>query len=201
VFGAAGVRCCDRVFTRSAGTMIFLETQRLLFRTHEAGDEADFVCMHMDAEVRRDVGGAAWPLEKARSRFREQYLDKPLETYGLWATVFKRDGKYIGCSGLRAPGHGIGASIGCHLARPYWGRGLGRRRRGLSLTLLLRGWGLDAWKRMWKRATLRRNVFCRSADSNTCGGKQFPGAVASSISISWRKLNSSDVPGRDVITS
>ena len=104
--------------------MIFLETRRLLFRTHEAGDEADFVSMHTDGEVRRYVGGAAWPLEKARSRFREQYLGKPVETYGLWATVFKQDGKYIGCCGLRSPRHGIGASIACYLARPYWGRGL-----------------------------------------------------------------------------
>ena len=104
--------------------MIFLETQRLLFRSHEVGDEADFVSMHTDAEVRRYVGGQAWPEEKARSRFREQYLGKPTETYGLWATVFKEEGKYVGCCGLRAPGKGVGASLGYYLARPYWGRGL-----------------------------------------------------------------------------
>jgi len=104
--------------------MIFLETPRLFFRSHEAGDEADFVSMHTDAEVRRYVGGQAWPEEKARSRFREQYLGKPAETYGLWATIFKEEGKYIGCCGLRAPGNGEGASLGYYLARPYWGRGL-----------------------------------------------------------------------------
>jgi [ribosomal protein S5]-alanine N-acetyltransferase len=123
VFGAA-VFCCDKVLICSAGTMIFLETQRLLFRSHEAGDEADFVSMHTDAEVRQYVGGQAWPEEKARSRFREQYLGKPTETYGLWATVFKEEGKYVGCCGLRAPGKGVGASLGYYLARPYWGRGL-----------------------------------------------------------------------------
>jgi len=111
-------------FICSAGTMIFLETGRLLFRSHEAGDEAAFVSVHTDAEVRRYVGGQAWPAEKARSRFREQYLGKPTETYGLWATVFKREAKYIGCCGLRAPGNGMGASLGYYLARPYWGRGL-----------------------------------------------------------------------------
>jgi hypothetical protein len=41
--------------------MIFLETERLLFRTHEAKDEADFVGMHTDAAVRRYVGGQPWP--------------------------------------------------------------------------------------------------------------------------------------------
>ena len=104
--------------------MIFLETERLLFRSHEAGDEADFVSMHTDAEVRRDVGGQAWPEEKARARFREQYLGKPTETYGLWATVLKAEGKYIGCCGLRAPGNEMGASVGYYLARAYWKRGL-----------------------------------------------------------------------------
>jgi [ribosomal protein S5]-alanine N-acetyltransferase len=105
--------------------MIFLETARLLFRPHETGDETDFVIMHTDAEVRRYVGGQAWPVEKARSRFREQYLGRPAETYGLWATVFKEDRKYIGSCGLRAPGNGTGASLGYYLARPYWRRGLG----------------------------------------------------------------------------
>jgi ribosomal-protein-alanine N-acetyltransferase len=105
--------------------MIFLETTRLLFRSHEAGDEADFVSMHTDAEVRRYVGGQAWPVEKARSRFREQYLGRPAEHYGLWATVFKEEGKYIGCCGLRAPRNGMRASLGYYLARPYWRRGLG----------------------------------------------------------------------------
>jgi ribosomal-protein-alanine N-acetyltransferase len=118
------VRCCDRFFTRSADAMIFLESERLLFRSHEAGDEADFVSMHTDAEVRRYVGGQAWAVEKARSRFREQYLGQPMETYGLWATVFKEEGKYIGSCGLRAPGNRMGASLGYYLARPYWGRGL-----------------------------------------------------------------------------
>jgi RimJ/RimL family protein N-acetyltransferase len=104
--------------------MIFLETARLLFRSHEAGDEADFLSMHTDVEVRRYAGGQAWPVEKAGSRFREQYLDRPTETYGLWATVYEEEGKYIGCCGLRAPGNGMGASLGCYLARLYWGRGL-----------------------------------------------------------------------------
>lgn len=104
--------------------MIFLETARLLFRSHEVGDEPDFVSMHTDAEVRRYVGGQGWPVEKARSRFREQYLDRPTETYGLWATVFKEEGKYIGCCGLRAPGNGMGASLGYYLARRYWRQGL-----------------------------------------------------------------------------
>ncbi len=67
--------------------MIFLETERLLFRSHEPQDEADFVAMHTDPEVRRYMGGQAWPLEKAQSRFRDEYLGRPTRTFCLWATI------------------------------------------------------------------------------------------------------------------
>ncbi len=103
--------------------MVFLETERLLFRTHEAKDEADFVGMHTDPEVRRYVGGQAWPVEKARHRFRNEYLGRPTETYGLWATILKEEERYIGCCGLRAAQDGKAAHLGYYFARPYWRRG------------------------------------------------------------------------------
>jgi [ribosomal protein S5]-alanine N-acetyltransferase len=104
--------------------MTFLETPRLLFRTHEVQDEEAFVAMHTDPEVRRYVGGRAWPLEKALHRFRNEYLGLPAETFGLWATILKSDGKYVGCCGLRASENGRAANLAYYLARPYWGRGL-----------------------------------------------------------------------------
>src|ERR1700728_542812 len=102
----------------------FLETERLLFRPHEAADEADFVRMQTDSEVRRYVGGQGWSLEKALDRFRNQYLGQPRETYGLWATILKEEGRYIGCCGLRAVEDGEAAHLGYYIARPYWRRGL-----------------------------------------------------------------------------
>lgn len=104
--------------------MIFLETERMLFRTHEARDEDDFIRMQTDAEVRRYVGGKAWPLEKAQARFREEYLGQPTETYGGWAAILKNEDRYIGFFSLRAGEKGREASIGYYFARPYWGRGL-----------------------------------------------------------------------------
>jgi [ribosomal protein S5]-alanine N-acetyltransferase len=103
--------------------MTFLETERLLFRSHEAKDEADFVQMQTDDKVRRYVGGRGWPLEKAKYRFRHEYLGQPTETYGLWATILKEEGKYIGCCGLRADQDKTMAHLGYYFARPYWRRG------------------------------------------------------------------------------
>jgi ribosomal-protein-alanine N-acetyltransferase len=103
--------------------MTFTETTRLLFRSHQAQDEEEFIRMHTDPEVRRYVGGNAWSFEKARDRFRHQYLGKPSRLYGLWATVMKDEQKYIGCCGLRADYNANAAHLGYYLARPYWGQG------------------------------------------------------------------------------
>ena len=102
--------------------MIFLETERLLFRSHQPEDETDFIKMHTDPEVRRYVGRQAWPLEKSVHRFRTEYLGQPKGIYGLWATVVKDEGRYVGSCGLRLDGHA--ASLGYYLARPYWGKGI-----------------------------------------------------------------------------
>ena len=104
--------------------MIFLETDRLLFRSHEPQDEPAFIAMHTDPEVRRFVGDQPWPLEKAQLRFRNEYLGKPNDTHGLWATILKEEGNYIGSCGLRAGDHSTEAHLGFYLAQPYWRRGL-----------------------------------------------------------------------------
>lgn len=104
--------------------MTFLETNRLLFRSHEARDEDAFVQMHTDPEVRRHVGGQAWPVEKALHRFRNEYLGRPVGTYGLWATILKDEGKYVGACGLASQGNKAAPRLGYYIARPCWGRGL-----------------------------------------------------------------------------
>jgi RimJ/RimL family protein N-acetyltransferase len=103
--------------------MTFLETERLLFRSHEPQDEPVFIAMHTDSEVRRYVGGKPWPLEKAQFRFRNQFLGRPMDAYGLWATILKEEANYIGCCGLRPGEHQAEAQLSFYLARPYWRRG------------------------------------------------------------------------------
>lgn len=104
--------------------MIYLETERLLFRSHEPQDEPEFVNMHTDAEVRRYVGGRAWPIEEAQRRFRNGYIGRPNEAFGLWATILKSEHRYIGACGITSPPNQPGHYLGYYIARPYWGRGL-----------------------------------------------------------------------------
>jgi ribosomal-protein-alanine N-acetyltransferase len=104
--------------------MTFLETERLLFRSHEPQDEEEFVKMHTDYEVRRYVGGRAWPIEEALRRFRNGYLGHPNETYGLWATILKEDSRYIGACGLNLAPDQLAPSLAYYIARPCWSCGL-----------------------------------------------------------------------------
>jgi RimJ/RimL family protein N-acetyltransferase len=107
-------------------TVTFFETARLLFRSHEAADEPDFVAMQTDPEVRRYVGGKPWSYERAVYRFRHEYLGKPSKTFGLWATVLKAESRYIGYCGLHRQSNENGDSVrlGYYIARPYWRQGL-----------------------------------------------------------------------------
>ena len=110
---------------------IILETERLLFREHEAEDMEAYCEMEADPEVRRYVGGKARPRDLAEARFREVYLQPaPPDRLALWATVYKPEERYIGYCGVYPhfdadnrpiPGEG---TIAYYLARPYWGRGL-----------------------------------------------------------------------------
>lgn len=108
--------------------MIILETERLLFRPHELGDLEAYCAMEQDPEVRRYVGGAPRTRPAAEAKFFAA-LQPRQNRLGMWATVLKESGCYIGRCGIyphmRTEGliadEGV---LGFYLARPYWGKGL-----------------------------------------------------------------------------
>jgi ribosomal-protein-alanine N-acetyltransferase len=105
-----------------------------LFRTHEEADLDAYGEMMADPEFRRLCGGPPLCREEAEKSLctilsgQERFLrPRPL---GMWATVYKPEGRYIGRCGLYPhrdddnkliPGEGV---LAYYLARPYWGRGL-----------------------------------------------------------------------------
>lgn len=124
--------------------MSFLETERLLFRSHEASDEEDFIKMQTDAETRCYVGGRAWSRDEAIRRFRDQYLGKPLDTSNLCATELKTERRYIGFCGLRLDNsQAKSAHLGYYIARPFWGRGLATEASKAFIELAFSSLGLD----------------------------------------------------------
>ena len=109
--------------------MIILESERLLFRDHEAADLDAYCAMEADPEVRRYVGGAPRAREEAERRFRKGLQRTAADRLAMWATVYKPEGRYIGRCGVyphfgpSGPVPREGA-LAFYLARAYWGRGL-----------------------------------------------------------------------------
>ena len=109
--------------------MIVLESERLLFREHEARDLDAYCAMEADPEVRRYVGGAPRSREEAERKFRSAHLKRAKARLALRATIFKADVRYIGYCGLFpnfGPRGAVAreATLAFYLAREYWGRGL-----------------------------------------------------------------------------
>lgn len=106
--------------------MVWLETERLLFRDHEAGDLAPYCAIESDPLYRGSQ--PVHPREELERSFRETWLvPKPM---ALRATVCKDNQQYIGRCGLypmRDESDVVvegEARIAFYLARDYWRRGL-----------------------------------------------------------------------------
>jgi ribosomal-protein-alanine N-acetyltransferase len=109
--------------------MNILESKRLLFRHHSLIDLEQYCAMEMDANVRRYVGGYSRSRDDAERKFRNGPLRKTSDRLGVWATVLKPDGPYIGRSGLyphvQSGGRITGdeAALSFYIAREFWGQG------------------------------------------------------------------------------
>jgi ribosomal-protein-alanine N-acetyltransferase len=106
--------------------MIWLETERLLFRDHEPSDLEAYCAIESDPLYRAPQ--PVHPRSELERSFRESCMrPKPM---GLRATVFKREHRYIGRCGLYPARDEAGAivegeaTIAFYLARDYWGKGL-----------------------------------------------------------------------------
>jgi [ribosomal protein S5]-alanine N-acetyltransferase len=110
--------------------VIILESDRLFFRPHEPADLDSFCAMEMDPEVRRYVGGYPRSRQDAERKFPSGQLQQASGRLGVWATVLKASGQYIGRCGLYPHINSAGetvageATLSFYIAREYWGQGL-----------------------------------------------------------------------------
>lgn len=108
--------------------MQILETERLLLRHLQAGDLDDLHRLYADPEVRRYFPEGTLSREETREEleyFIDGYTRQP--QMGLWATVDKASGRFIGRCGLLSWNidQRPEIEVAYMLARDCWGRGLG----------------------------------------------------------------------------
>jgi ribosomal-protein-alanine N-acetyltransferase len=107
--------------------MHVLETKRLILRHLERDDLDDLAPLYADAEIRRHFPEGT--LDRAETLeeiewFLDGHPDHP--ELGLWATIHKPSGEFIGRCGLlpwTIEGQ-FEVEVAYLLARPYWGQGL-----------------------------------------------------------------------------
>ncbi|SRR5258708_624351 len=107
---------------------IILSSDRLQFRQHELADLEAYCAMEMDPEVRRYVGGYPRTREDAERRFTNALKPVP-DRLGMWATILKEDGHYIGRCGVYPHFNANGGvvegegTLAFYIASEYWGQG------------------------------------------------------------------------------
>lgn len=107
--------------------MIVLETERTILRRLEPADLDDLARLYADEDVRRYYPEGTLTREETREElewFLDGHPDDP--SLGLWATILKPDGKFIGRCGLlpwTIEGRAV-VEVAYMIAPRYWRRGL-----------------------------------------------------------------------------
>ena len=108
--------------------MLILETEHLLLRHLERGDLDDLYALYRDPEMRRYFPDGTLTYEETQEEiewFLNGHPDHP--ELGLWATIYKPDGRLIGRCGL-LPWTIDGqyeVEVAYMIDKAYWRRGLG----------------------------------------------------------------------------
>lgn len=108
--------------------MKILETDRLILRHLQPGDLDHLYALYCDPDVRRYIPDAPLTYEEAREELEWFLNGHPRHPeLGLWGTIYKETGTFIGRCGL-LPWTINGQAeveVAYLLAKEHWGRGLG----------------------------------------------------------------------------
>ncbi len=113
--------------TEPAGPAVVLETERLVLRHLTMDDLDDLAALYRDPEVRRYFPDGVQTYEQTRAELRwviDVYYAR--YGYGLWATILKETGAFIGRCGLLPweIGGRTEVEVAYLLDPAHWGRGL-----------------------------------------------------------------------------
>ena len=107
---------------------VILETKRLILRHQIPADLDDLWALYCDPEITKYIPDAPRSREEAKEELEWHMNGHPkYPEFGLWATIHKETGKFIGRCGLL-----LGTidgqqevEVAYTIAQEYWGQGLG----------------------------------------------------------------------------
>ena len=106
---------------------IILETDRLILRHQVISDLDDLWALYLDPQITKYIPDAPRSREEAKEELEWHMHGHPrFPELGLWATIYKESGRFIGRCGL-LPWTINGqqeVEVAYTIAREYWGQGL-----------------------------------------------------------------------------
>ncbi len=112
----------------SQGTSI-LETEHLRLRQLVPSDLEQLAVLYRDPDIRRYFPEGILTYDETREELAALMMDYAEYGYGLWATLDKTTGKFIGRCGLipwPQPEGGLEVEVAYLFEKSYWGKGLGK---------------------------------------------------------------------------
>lgn len=107
---------------------IILETERLVFRRQAPADLDRLFALYCDPDVSKYIPDAPRTSDEARAELEWHMHGHPKRPeLGLWATIYKETGEFIGRCGLLpwTIDQREEVEVAYLLAKKYWGQGLG----------------------------------------------------------------------------
>ena len=123
-------------------TSNILETARLLLRPLTLDDLDALAALYADSDIRRYFPDGTQTYEQTKEEIEwiiDVYYGK--YGYGLWATIYKETGAFIGRCGLipwKSDDGKLDIEVAYLLDKPYWGRGL-----ATEAALAIRDYGFE----------------------------------------------------------
>ena len=108
--------------------MVILETKRLLLRHQVIDDLDDLWALYCDPEITRYIPDAPRTREEAKEELEWHMHGHPkFPELGLWATIHKETGRFIGRCGLLpwTIDRQQEVEVAYTIAQEFWGQGLG----------------------------------------------------------------------------
>ncbi len=153
------------------GSMVTLETPRLILRRWREEDVAPMAAVNADPEVMRWIrDGSVRDEQQTRGGIQAWESEWEAQGFGLFAVEIRSTGELAGFTGLSVPGFLPevlpAVEVGWRLGRSHWGRGLateaaaaavrfGFEERGLERIVSITQVGNDASERIMTKLGMR----------------------------------------------
>lgn len=88
------------MFCKKASAFLFMKSERLVFRSYDETDKADFISLFTDAAVMKYVDKGVLTFEQAGAFWSKLFDELYPQNFNIWAVFTNEDSRYVGHAGI-----------------------------------------------------------------------------------------------------